>query len=184
MQIPYLHKHALQQIPLNFFLFIGLWFLGLFLGMIVAADLDDLVLPLMRFSISGEVSIIRQLAAVLLPFLFAAIAAYLGKPYLLHIICFFKTFVFGFCSMLIYCTYGSAGWLIRLFLQFSDILSLPLLCWYCLRQFGRSRQPYKDLIYCGLLAGIFVCIDYFAVLPFLAELIDYSMGRYAYSCWI
>ena len=159
-------------------------FAGLFMGTIAAADLDDLFLPLMRPSVSGGVSIIRQLAAVLLPFLFAAIAAYLDKPRLLHVICFFKTFTFGFCSMLICCAYGSAGWLIRLFLQFSDILSLPLLCWYCLRQFDRPPQPYKDLIYCSLLAGIFVCIDHFAVLPFLAELIDYSMGRYAYSCWI
>ena len=168
MQISLFRKFAAQRISLNLILFSGIWFLGLLTGMIAAADLDDLFLPLMR---PVGVSIFRQIAAILLPFLFAAIAAYLDKPYLLHMICFFKVITFGFCSMLIYRAYGSAGWLIRLLLQFSDILSLPLLCWYCLRQFERPR-PYKDLIYCSFLAGIFVCIDHFAVLPFLAELID------------
>ena len=171
MQIPFLRKYALPRIERMIFLFSAFWLAGLLLGMIAAADLDELFLPLMRPSASGGVSIIRQFAAVLLPFLFAAIAAYGNKPRLLYVLCFVKTFTFGFCSMLVYCAYGSAGWLIRLLMQFSDILSLPLLCWYCLRLLHRQK-PCRDLICCTLLAGIFVCIDHFAVLPFWAQLID------------
>ena len=106
MQISLFRKFAVQRISLNLILFSGIWFLGLLTGMIAAADLDDLFLPLMR---PVGVSIFRQIAAILLPFLFAAIAAYLDKPYLLHMICFFKVITFGFCSMLIYRAYGSAA---------------------------------------------------------------------------
>ena len=84
MQISCFRNRALQRLSLHIFLFSAFWFAGLLLGMIAAADLDDLFLPLMH---PGRASIIRQIAAALLPFLFAAIAAYLKHAHSAFAVC-------------------------------------------------------------------------------------------------
>ena len=160
------------------------WLSGLLLGTFFAVGLDDSFSSLMRPSLSDGVSIFRQLATVCLPFLFAAYAVSINKPGLLLALCFVKAFCFSFCGMLIYSAFGSAGWLVRYLLQFTDILSAPILFWYCLGHVDRPYRAKRDLLICASLSALIVCIDYFAVSPFLAELIDYSLGRYAYSCWI
>lgn len=184
MQKPISPNHVFRLLKRPACRLCTVWLIGLLLGTLFSVNLDDTFSSLMRPSISEGLSIFRQLAMVCLPFLFAAYAVSINKPGLLLLLCFVKAFCFAFCGMLIYYAFGSAGWLVRYLLQFTDVLSVPILFWYCLRHIDRQNNAKRDLMICALLAASIACIDYFAVSPFLAELIDHSMGRYAYSCWI
>lgn len=166
-------------------LFCIIWLCGLAGGVFIATGLDHTHFLLMRPSNLYGLSIFRQLAAVYLPFLFAAYAVSIDNPKLLLVLCFVKAFAFSFCGCLVFNAYGTAGWLVRLLLLFTDVFTIPVLIWYCLRHIDSQIYSAKrDLIICILLITIVVCFDYFVISPFTAELIDYTMGRYAYSCWI
>ena len=161
------------------------WLAGLAGGAFIATGLDETHLLLMRPTSSYGLSIIRQLATVFLPFLFAAYAVSIDKPKLLLVLCFIKAFAFSFCGFLIFRIYNTAGWLVRILMLFTDIFTVPVFYWYCLRHIdGQTLYSKKDLIICILLATFLACFDYLIISPFSAELIDYTMGRYAYSCWI
>ncbi len=163
----------------------SIWLGGLAFGVFTAAGLDDTYFHLMLPFDSHGLSIFRQLAVVYLPFLFAAYAVSIDQTKLLLVLCFLKAFVFSFCGYLIFRMFGSAGWLVRFLLLFTDVFTIPALFWFCIRHVeGQILNAKRDLIICILLATMVVCIDYFAVSPFTAELIDYTMGRFAYSCWI
>lgn len=102
---------------------------------------------LMRGSVSSTVSILRLLSVLLLPFLFSALAVYFARPRLLYGIAFLKAFVFAFVSAGIASCFGSAGWLARWLIMFSDSLCLPLLWLYWLRHIpGRSGVQGADLM--------------------------------------
>lgn len=162
-----------------------LWLSGLVIGTLSAAMVDDTLVSLMRSVDFTRVSIFYHAAAAFLPFLLAAYFVSIGRPNLIFALCIFKSFAFAFCGKLIFDAYGSAGWLLRALLQFVDICTVPLLCWFCLRHVIRRQfTTNNDLIICALLTALVVCADYFIVSPILAELIDQSMGRYTYSCWI
>ena len=147
-----------------------LWTAGLFLGTL-AAQFAGPSFSLMRPS-SG-VSIVTPLVAAAFPFLLAAFAVHIHRPKLLLFLCFCKAFCFAFCGCLIWCAYGSAGWLVRFLLMFTDICMVPVLCWFCMRHItGPIISEKRDLAVCIVIAVIVAGIDYFAVSPFLAKLID------------
>lgn len=69
--------------------------------------------------------------------------------------------------------YGSAGWLVRWLLMFSDILTLPLLCLFWLRAFSHERS--QSLCFAaavGVIAVFIGSLDYTVVSPFAAMLIS------------
>ena len=172
MQISFLHTGAIRPIPAKVIRFCLVWIAGLLIGMLLAARFDSSFFSLMRPTLGGRVSIVRQLAAIFLPFLIAAFAAYANKLWLVYLLCLFKSCAFIYCSLAIYSGYGSAGWLVRIFLQFSDIFSLPLFCWFCIKIITGEHSAVNNLLVCIIYAAIIVCIEHFAVLPFTAQLID------------
>ena len=174
-----------KQLRRGYVQLILVWFAGSLIGVTAATYVDDSIASLMRPRISSGVSIFRQLTSVILPFLLSAYAVSIARPRLLLLISFFKSLGFCFCGTLLHSAYGSAGWLMHALLQFMPICTMPLLCWYCLRHIeGNNVTAKRDLIICALIAAGIAIIDYFVVSPLLAELIDYSLERYAYSCWI
>ena len=172
MQISFSHKRLYLSRQSRYIVFCLFWLAGFLLGMVLVAGLDGSLFSLMRPAFGGWVSIIRQFAALILPFLFAAFAAYSNKPFFVQFLCLLKACGFTFCGMAINSAYGSAAWLVRFLLQFSDTLTLPIFCWFCLQILRKKCVVLNDLIICIVFAAIFVCIEHFAVLPFLAELID------------
>ena len=172
MQISVSHMRPYLVRQRRYILFCLIWTTGFLLGMVLAAGLDGSFFSLMRPTLGGRVSIIRQLAALSLPFLLAAFAVYANKLFWVYLLCFMKACGFTFCGMAINSAYGSAGWLVRILLQFSDMLTLPVFCWFCLQILRKKSVILNDLIICAIFAATFVCIEHFAVLPFLAELID------------
>ncbi len=126
---------------------------------------------LMRSALCSDVSIFRLLCVILLPFLFSAFAVYFSKPRVLYLIAFLKAFLFAFVSAGITLAFGSAGWLVRWLVMFSDCLSLPLLWLYWQRNVS-GQQGFR-LAEFGVFAGIACligCLDHAFIVPLLSVL--------------
>jgi len=152
---------------------VSFWFAGLFLGAYLAPTAADPLFTLVHPVISGRVSVISGLITASLPLLLAAYAVNIHKPKLLFFIIFLKAFHFSFCGGLIYSIFGTAGWMLRLLVQFTDIFTVPVFCWFCIRHsLGRVGLNKKDLIISLSLTLLAASIDYLVIAPFFANLID------------
>ena len=147
------------------------WCLGLLLGTLFAVGADASFLSLMRQAAVSRVSIVNLLTAIVLPFLFSALAVYMGRPRALYVICFCKALCFAFCIVLADRSFGTAGWLIQPLLLFSDLLLAPVLFWFSVRHIGGgSGSLQKDIGFCAAVIAAVAMLDAFWVSPFLAEL--------------
>ena len=147
------------------------WCAGLFTGCFFANHAGDVHFTMMRRAVSCPVSI-AGLVVMLLPFLFSAFAVYLSKTWLFLPFCFLKAFQFAYIAGLVGVSFGSAGWLIRLLLFFTDGWEILLLLWIWLRWIGGgARQAIREITFCGILCSVIWIIDYFVVSPFLGMLI-------------
>ena len=140
---------------------------GLILGIRMSHGVDFSV-SLMRGALSSTVSIVRLLSVLLLPLLFSALAVFFSKPQLLYPIAFLKAFVFSFVSAGICTGFGSAGWLARPLIMFSDSLSLPMLWLYWLRHIpGRRTFQAADVMVIAGCVGLVGLLDQFLIMPLL-----------------
>lgn len=145
---------------------------GLILGFWISGRNEVTYLLLTRMAPLLHVSVPGLVACVYLPFLFAVFAVFLSRSWLLVPICFGKMFLYSWCGCSTVSAFGPAGWLVQLLLQFSDTLSLPLLCWFCIRNIdGRADTATRDFLICSLCVLIVGITDLCAVSPFLASLI-------------
>lgn len=148
--------------------------LGLLSGTFLGVFFSDNYGFLMRMATMCRVSIVGLGTALLLPLLLSFVCIHCGRPKLLYGICFFKSLMLGLCAMGCFCAFGSGGWIVRLFMQFSDLITFPILCWFMLRCISNSGKTVRrDYIVCNgvfLLAGI---LDFFYISPYLVMLIDY-----------
>ncbi len=158
----------MRRIFLAFF-----WFSGLLLGALSFSDAGICNTSWMLGASNGTVSIVSLLCVNILPFLFSAFAVYIFRPFLLWIICFWKGFQFSFVSLGVLCCYPDSGWLVRWFLMFSDIFSLPLLFWFWHKHISDSGSYTGAEVF--LFMSIFVLIvsiDYCYISTFLSDLLN------------
>ncbi len=149
------------------------WCLGLLLGFLFAVKADPSYFTVMRLAAGCRMSIVGLCASLLLPFLLAAYAASIQKPWLMLWVCGGKAFGFAYIGHMARRAFGSAGWLIQPMLQFHQILFLPLLLVFCLRQIsGEGQNLKRDSCICLGLLALIAGVAYFVVSPFLAGLID------------
>jgi hypothetical protein len=128
----------------------------------------------MRSGSYDAVSIVNLLTVTLLPFLFSAFAVYIRSYGLLAVLCFIKSVCFGFVSSGLLMAWGSAGWLIRLLLMFSDLICLVPL-WWCWIHFSEdeARNGSFSLWIPCMIAACIVCLDYRYISPLLTKLFEY-----------
>lgn len=150
------------------------WSWGLVFGITLFFLAGGSTVSLMRRAAGCQVSIVSLLMTNLLPFLISALAVYIHKPRLLYGCAFFRGCLLGFVSLGTMMAFGSAGWLIRLLLMFSDICLAVLLYLYWLRHISGLRR-FSGLACSGFAAAsvLAASIDYCFVAPFLARLIDF-----------
>ncbi len=148
------------------------WILGIVFGVGASYCASHSLSSLMRMTANSPVSIFGLLSAMLLPLLCSAFAVYISCPWLLIPTAFLKAFLYTYFSFGILASYGSAGWLIRLLLIFSDTLMLPVLWLFWLRgiQWGRVDFLYR-LIPAVSVVFLIGSIDYSIISPFLAQII-------------
>ena len=148
------------------------WFFGLFLGTIVAAELDCYFASLMRPFLLDRVSIVGQLVVCFVPFLLIDYAASRSLPVVIYAFCFCRAFIFSASGVLIQNCFGSAGWLMRILLQFSDICIIPLLCWFSFyRTCKKGYSRHSALLIYGSIIGCTVILDRVLIIPVLDRLL-------------
>ena len=154
------------------YLLIISWTFGLIFGALVARN--SVHLPMMICSIATQApSLLHLLIVALLPFLFTALAVYLSKPWLIVPIALLKAFCFAFCTFGVVLAFGSAGWLVQLFLLFTDTCVIPILIFSWLRYLSHTERSMRGLlIVCSVAAFSIAMVDYFVISPFLLRLVE------------
>jgi hypothetical protein len=146
---------------------------GLISGSYLSLLADPSVFSLMLTAAECRVSIVCILSASLFPVVFTAFAIYTSHIRLLFPIAFTKAFSFSFIGSGLLLTLGDSGWLMRALLMFSDLASLPVLCWMWLHTFANERT--SNLLSTAitvLVVCMIGCLDYYYISPFLANLIS------------
>lgn len=125
----------------------------------------------MRGALYSPVSIVGLLSVILLPFLFSVFAAMTAQHWMLLLIVFCKAVSFAQVACGITVAFGSAGWLMRSLLMFTDIFSLPVLLLFWLRYWGGRRRltVHAALAYLAVLVSV-GGIDILFISPILAGL--------------
>jgi hypothetical protein len=126
----------------------------------------------MHKAVNRSVSIVG-LFAVLLPFLFTAAAAIISNHWLYHCLALIKAFLFSYHACIVSAAFGSAGWLIRYLLLFTDACTVPVLLWLWMQ--GTDCHPRLQLrrtLVCSMISAIVGMIDFCVVSPFLVMLIS------------
>ena len=146
------------------------WVAGLIAGSVSFIQNADPILPLMRISSFGDVSIVCFCRLLALPPLLSMLS--MGIPALLYAIAFGRAFLFSYSSMVLLVSYGTAGWLVRLLVGFSGLFSCPILYRLWLRGLCTNRRLSVSemliFIFCFFLIGI---IDYSMVAPLWRSMI-------------
>ena len=151
----------------------AVWTAGLTTGFLVSTSASQSYLLLMRRAATAPVSIVWLLAGVLLPFLCVAFATYFSKTGLIYLVCFLKAFAFMAAAGCVSIAFGSAGWLVRWLVLFTEMTTLPLFYWLSLRSLWTKGKglPVDFGVY-GAVAVMTVYLDYCYVSPFLVMLIE------------
>lgn len=149
------------------------WCCGLLVGIGLASGASEHLVSAMRRAAGIPVTILGLLLMTVFPFLISTFAIFRSDPRLLLVIAFLKAVCFGCCSFGISLAFGSAAWLVRFLLLFSDGCTIPVLYWYWLQHISgvRSVSRWELCVLSGfyLLIG---SIDYCLISPFLVKLID------------
>ncbi|MBE6959260.1 MAG: hypothetical protein E7448_00855 [Ruminococcaceae bacterium] len=157
------------HIPKVYAYFTVIWLVGLVLGTVFAAGSGNQYFLMMHTATGHRVTIVGLTATVLLPFLLTAFAVYKNRRWLLYSICFAKAFAFAYCGLGIAAAYGSASWLVRPLFQFSDIVTVPILVWFALRNLnGMNTRRRQDFGICLGFDIVVCCLDLWYISPFLA----------------
>lgn len=153
------------------------WCAGLVCGFVAFSGSSIITSDILRLAAAEKPAIWRFLSVLLLPFLFSALAVYLSKPQFLPMIAFFKAFLLMFVSIYVYSGFGTAGWLIRFLLMFSDLISVSLLyCYWSLYVSGKRLFATRHFVVCCLPVLLLGCFDYYSVMPLLTGLLSFQKG--------
>ena len=151
----------------------SLWVFGLIFGSICAVAGRSVLTPLIFSAASASAPLFQLLLITLLPVVFSFCAALWGEYWLLQPIIFGKAFLFAYVASAITVTYGTAGWLVRFLLMFTDFCTLPLLLWYWIQLYTRRRsQLFAStalFLVFFLLIGV---LDTHFISPFLTNVIS------------
>lgn len=146
--------------------------LGYLLGSICVDFMNPDLFLLMRIGAKAGVSIVCLLPVLLLPFLFSAIAVFIGLKWLVIPVAFLKAFLFSYLCCHILTLFPDSGSLFAVLFLFSDILSLPVMCWFWIRCIcGRDVGARAVMVVILAISGIGF-LNYQVISPFLASLLS------------
>lgn len=141
-------------------LIFGLWVIGYApVDLSYAEDFFHRYTPVSMISIS------------LFPVLVSFLVVFAERSWMLLVISFLKAFGFVYTSCLLTRGFGSAGWLIRLLVMFSDCISLPFLWWFwCQLLKGRQKISIPVVFSVFAAATAIGILDIQVISPFLSTL--------------
>ena len=145
------------------------WTLGLVFGLCaVAAGSFN---PAFEQAADLPPSFFSIISVLLLPIVISLLTLFAGQRWLIFPLAFLKALCFAFVGWSIVITFGSAGWLIRLLLMFSDCASVPLLWWF----WNKALTSEIDALVPASIAAVLTIlgigiVDYGIISPFLVSL--------------
>lgn len=147
------------------------WIAGLVSGGVVAYHAEPSVIAIVRTSVTYVASLPGLLLMLFLPAVLSVIVAKNFSAYWVMPLVFVKAMCFGFACCICCDAFGSAGWLIRCLLLFSDTVSAFALVCLWLRLFFNpafsTKQTIKHITILSI--GLF-CFEHFVVSPFVVSL--------------
>ena len=150
------------------------WILGVIIGCVSALYMTDSCKDLLVRSIVISAEPIGLLTVTFLPLVLSALAVYLSNRWLLIAVAFFKAIAFSYISMGLAVCLPASGWLIRLFLLFSDWCMLPILYWFWIRALSDNNTSWTKDIILTAAAGVVICVlDFSIISQFLNEILFY-----------
>ena len=166
--------------PLNWFagfatksrvLFVSLaWLLGIVCGSVFAVLCGDTYYYFLRCASCQPATVLGLICTGILPLAILLVAIKLDARWLAMLVVFAKACFATACSVGIRFVYSNADWLVRIFVQFSDLLTLPVLCWLSLKSANNAIS--FTVLLSVFLWFVFVCLtDYFVISPFFVGLI-------------
>ena len=145
------------------------WTLGLVFGICsVAAGSFG---PAFQQAADVSPSFFSIISVLLLPLVISLLALYAGQRWVIFPLAFLKALSFAYVGWSVIATFGSAGWLIRLLMMFSDCATVPLLWWFWRKaltsEFDALVPP--SIAVALTIFGIGI-VDYGVISPFLVSL--------------
>ena len=148
--------------------------LGYVFGFYSVTYSGPVISSMMHAAPGCSMSIVGLLAVVLLPFLLAAVAVLLSKPYWLLPICFLEAFSHAICLYGICVAFSYAGWLVSCLLLLSKTASLAILFAFGFRYLQlRIASPIRTLVVSSAFALCIGIADYGIIAPFMVKLINF-----------
>lgn len=144
------------------------WTVGFAVGTLCVFSLYDNYGSIIRQAAAMDATIVGLLLLSMVPLVLSYIVIRLSAAPLLLPISFFKALSFAFCSFGVLWAYGSAGWLVRILLLFSDSLSVLILLYFWISSITGDRKFIDHRLLCCMIASGFVAIvDYLYIVPLL-----------------
>lgn len=149
-------------------------------GILFAESLDHSYILMMRMASQRPVSIVGCMVSVFVPYFLSAFLVFNSKSRLVYLICCARWAHFACSCWAVSESFGSSTWLICRMLMFPDFFLIPMLIFLSACQLSGARSG-KVLVICLMYIALIGIIYYFAVSPFLADLLDTyeTMGWYA-----
>lgn len=148
------------------------WIFGILFGFFAGNKVPYSVVSLVRVSLPGSVSIVWALLLSLFPYLFCYLLRRFSLMGLLPFLLFGKAFSYTFSLCVVFCAFGSAGWLICVLCFFADFLSVFVLLRFLLDCTAWAGKRYvQNLIASIALTVFFELSNHLFVLPFWEALI-------------
>lgn len=153
--------------------FCFLWILGIFAGGCLIFSRYDNIVSLMQPFTFVRLSIVSLLFVSSFPILFSAVSAAFSLRFLLLLVTFFRAFLMGAVGCFFHLYYGSAAWLVKSLILFSDSVLALAFIWFTYGSLSEGGQGYsKRLTVCGLLTIMVVLFDFYFVYPVVTLLFN------------
>lgn len=147
-----------------------LWICCLLIGILLASN-DPSIFLLMRTAPTCHVSIVGLTVVLILPVSFSIVGLIFRKFVINYLILAVKAFLTGYLLYGLLSYYGSAGWLVRGLMLFSDSTINMVLLWLIFRHINGNRGTLAvDSTISVFLAVSIGITDYLFVSPFLCSL--------------
>ena len=145
------------------------WMLGLSLGF--SAVISGVFASAFRQVANVSPSFLSIISVLLFPVVVSFLAVFAGMRWLIFPLVFLKAIAFAYVGWSVVITFGSAGWLLRLLIMFSDCACIPLFLWFWNRAINSEFDSLLPAFFVTILITLGVgLIDYCVISPFLASL--------------
>lgn len=147
------------------------WCSGLYFSWILYDGMGGVPHGLLQSAVGMHLHMEDLLISGMLPFIVSWLAVYGGFSWLMFGIVFIKALLHGYYSLSVMAQFGSAGWLLRCLLLFSDSVFCVLLILFWISYFRGEGKLCPGRCFCYFSAVCLVCsLDVSFVAPILGQL--------------